>query len=43
MSDSDIRKYIEAAYRIIMGKLTKAQRKTLGLPAPPLTEPCDQP
>lgn len=32
MSDQDLRSYIEAAYTIIMGKLTKAQRRELGLP-----------
>lgn len=34
MSPQDIRGYIEAAYFIIMAKLTKAQRKELGLTLP---------
>lgn len=35
MSDQDVRDYIQAAYSIVMGKLTKAQRKELGLALPP--------
>lgn len=35
MSDQDIRDYIQTACSIIMGKLTKAQRKELGLTLPP--------
>lgn len=31
MSDVDLQRYIETAYRIIVGKLTKVQRKSLGL------------
>lgn len=34
MSDEAIKEYIEAAYTIIMGKLTKTLRKELGLPNP---------
>jgi predicted DNA-binding protein (MmcQ/YjbR family) len=31
MTDQDLKAYIEAAYFIIMAKLTKAKRKELGL------------
>jgi len=31
MSDEDLQDYIRTAYGIVMGKLTKAQRKELGL------------
>jgi len=31
MSEEDLRSYIQMAYTIIVAKLTKAQRKTLGL------------
>jgi len=31
MSDDDLKAYIEQAYKIISAKLTKAQRKTLGI------------
>lgn len=34
MSDADIRDYIETAYEIVARKLTKAQRKELGLTLP---------
>ncbi len=34
MEDQDLRAYIEAAYFIIMAKLTKAKRKQLGLSLP---------
>jgi predicted DNA-binding protein (MmcQ/YjbR family) len=34
MGDDDIRSYIETAYTIISGKLTRAQRKSLGIELP---------
>ena len=34
MDDQDLKAYIEAAYFIIMAKLTKAKRKELGLTLP---------
>ncbi|NNG03175.1 MAG: MmcQ/YjbR family DNA-binding protein [Inquilinus sp.] len=34
MSDEDLRDYIRSAYSIVMAKLTKAQRKELGLTTP---------
>ena len=34
LRDQDIRDYIQAAHAIIMGKLTKAKRKELGLTLP---------
>ena len=34
MSDQDIKDYIKAAYFMIMGKLTKARRKELGVTLP---------
>ena len=33
MTDQEVRAYIDNAYTIIMAKLTKAQRRQLGLPA----------
>jgi len=34
MSDEDLKSYIQMAYTIIVGKLTKAKRKELGLSSP---------
>ena len=39
MSDDDLRAYIDAAYTIIMGKLTRNQRKELDLSLPPKAVP----
>ena len=35
MGDDDLRDYLRAAYDIIAGKLTKTQRRALGLADPP--------
>jgi predicted DNA-binding protein (MmcQ/YjbR family) len=34
MTDQNIKDYIQAAYGIVMGKLTKAKRNELGLTLP---------